>query len=137
MVMTFSFLYSYAYSNGWIEICKNCNALCSHVHACNVFPSMVPKSFFQQSMKTCCVQAPYTIFVYKFYFKMIFSSGSEQIEIHKKCNALLSHVHACPVFFLNGSKIIFPTKHENMLFRGTVYKFRLAISLQNVMFKYK
>jgi hypothetical protein len=29
--------------------------------------------------------------------------------------ALLSHVHACNVFFLNASKIIFPPKHENML----------------------
>jgi hypothetical protein len=38
------------------------------------FSSMVPKSFFFRSMKTCCLEASYAIFVWKFDFKMTFWS---------------------------------------------------------------
>ena len=85
-------MYSYAYLNEWIEIPKNCNALLSDVYACNAFFSMIPKLCFPPSMKTCCLEALYAIFVYKFDFKITFCSGNEQIEIPKNSNALLNDV---------------------------------------------
>jgi hypothetical protein len=58
---------------------------------------------------------------------MTSGSRNERIEIRKNVIALLSHVHACNVFFLNGSKIIFSPKYENMLRTCTIQKFCLEI----------
>jgi hypothetical protein len=74
-------MYSYAYSKEQIEITKNCNALLSDVHACNVFFSMVPKLCFPPSMKTCSFKASYAIFVCKFEFKMTFSNRNDSGEM--------------------------------------------------------